>query len=785
MFHENQQIGPYTLIRQLGKGGFGEVWLAENRTKFATTQVAVKLPNDENLNHLLIEQEAQLWARASGHPNVLPIIEANEYNGQIVIVSEYSPDGSLKQLLENKGGKLPIEQSIKITIGILKGLGFLHSRKIIHRDLTPDNILLQGNTPRLTDFGISRVLKSTFSTSNIAGKPPYLSPEAFRGQRTTQTDIWSVGVMLYQMLKGGLPFWGDDLPSMFASITEKKPTRLSDDIPFTLQRIVMKSLEKNTEDRYQTSEEMRKELDACLLTYSHPFFIPPTQLSIPDSFREVRPLKVQKEIEETGLDIQSYQELAATEPSLEVEKQVGETQPDIKLDVSKENIVSFLPQEQKVNETVKSLPEIIVPHAIVSPKSKINKLYFAVPAIIFLFLSFVGGGSYLLFSIFNKQLISPDISANKSGTNSADSIPAEVKPAEPLLIPFRKGNKFGYSGVNKNIIIEPKYDKAEPFSEDLAVVSLKDKFGFIDKTGSVVIPIQYDEAESFSEGLAVVSLKDKYGFIDKTGNVVIPIKYSSDFFEIENLHFSEGLAAVSLNDKFGFIDKTGNVVIPIKYDEAEPFSEDLAVVSLKDKYGFIDKTGNVVIPIKYDSAYQFSEGLAAVSLKDKVGFIDKTGDVIIPIKYDFAYEFSEGLANIRRDDKAGFIDKTGKEFYFAKYDSTCPFSEGLACVSVKGKYGFMDKDGNEIIPLKYEDVQNFSNGLALVTLKEKDFYIDKNGTEYYESATPTPHKPTPMPLKPPVSGSPDITVPMSINKQPVSKPNNIRPRKVGKKGGEQ
>ena len=106
MFHEGQRIGSYTLIRKLGKGGFGEVWLADRRGKFATTQVAVKLPLDEQVDHAAIEQEAQLWAKASGHQNILPIIEADEHDGQIVIVSEYAPDGSQEQWLKQNGKML-------------------------------------------------------------------------------------------------------------------------------------------------------------------------------------------------------------------------------------------------------------------------------------------------------------------------------------------------------------------------------------------------------------------------------------------------------------------------------------------------------------------------------------------------------------------------------------------------------------------------------------------------------------------------------------------------------
>ncbi|MCY7377178.1 MAG: protein kinase, partial [Pyrinomonadaceae bacterium] len=127
MFREGSQIGIYTLIKKLGRGGFGEVWLAERRAKFVTTKVAVKLPHDEQIDHEAVKQEATLWEQASGHPNILPIIDADEYDGQIVIVSEYAPDGSLEQWLKTHG-KMSPEKAIETTIQILDGLEFLHSR---------------------------------------------------------------------------------------------------------------------------------------------------------------------------------------------------------------------------------------------------------------------------------------------------------------------------------------------------------------------------------------------------------------------------------------------------------------------------------------------------------------------------------------------------------------------------------------------------------------------------------------------------------------------------------
>ncbi len=261
MFHIGQQIGIYTLIKRVGRGGFGEVWLAERRAKFVTTQVAVKLPLDEQVDHAAIEQEAQLWAQASGHPNVMPIIEANDYDGQIVIVSEYAPDGSLEQLLKNNGGALPIKRAVELVVGILNGLEFLHSRKIIHRDLKPANILLQGDTPRLMDFGISRAMRTTSVSANIAGTPKYMAPEAFDGKRDVRTDVWSVGVLLYQMLAGRLPFPQEHYGELIGAIVTKGPAPLPEAVPASLRHIVAKALSKNPVDRYASAREMRDKLD--------------------------------------------------------------------------------------------------------------------------------------------------------------------------------------------------------------------------------------------------------------------------------------------------------------------------------------------------------------------------------------------------------------------------------------------------------------------------------------------------------------------------------------------
>ncbi|MGH7784491.1 MAG: serine/threonine-protein kinase, partial [Candidatus Binatia bacterium] len=192
MFRPDQKIGPYVLIRRIGRGGFGEVWLAEKRSQFLEKKVAAKLPHDEQVNFDAIRKEATLWEQASGHPNVLPIIDADVYDGQIVIVSEYASGGSLHDKLISDGSFAP-RAAVEMTLGVLSGLAYLHSQKIIHRDIKPQNILLQGDTPRLADFGISRAMQTTAISLVVAGTDAYMSPESFDGKRNVQTDIWSVG----------------------------------------------------------------------------------------------------------------------------------------------------------------------------------------------------------------------------------------------------------------------------------------------------------------------------------------------------------------------------------------------------------------------------------------------------------------------------------------------------------------------------------------------------------------------------------------------------------------
>jgi hypothetical protein len=182
--------------------------------------------------------------------------------------------------------------------------------------------------------------------------------------------------------------------------------------------------------------------------------------------------------------------------------------------------------------------------------------------------------------------------------------PAQKEQAN--LIPYRKGEKWGFSDAKKTLVIEPKYDYAFPFSGGLAhVLGQSGKSGFIDNTGREVTPLKYDDAKEFVEGMAWVELNSKWGFIDKSGTEVTKIKYD-DLADA----FSEGMAYVGLDGKYGFIDKSGKEAIPLMYEKTRSFSDGLARVKLNGKWGFVNKSGKEVTALKYDDAESSNRAIA-------------------------------------------------------------------------------------------------------------------------------------------------------------------------------
>ena len=268
MLGKGAAIGPYTLLDRIGQGQFGSVWLAERRTTIATTLVALKLPLVNQVDLEMVKREAQTWARATGHPNVVPIFEAAVHGPYVVIASEYVAGGDLRAWLKVNNGRAPsLAAAGQMMDGILAGLNHLHRNLITHRDLKPANILLQDGIPRIADFGVSRIRHPNFSWSDIAGTPAYMAPEAFEGFKDDQTDLWSVGVILYEILMGRLPF--QDQHAILRGDYPPVPTN----VPLPVRHVIDRSLQKDRAARYASAVAMRLDLKRALTEHNEEAYL--------------------------------------------------------------------------------------------------------------------------------------------------------------------------------------------------------------------------------------------------------------------------------------------------------------------------------------------------------------------------------------------------------------------------------------------------------------------------------------------------------------------------------
>src|SRR5881296_631097 len=264
----------YTLEGEIGRGGMGVVFTA--RDERLKRQVAVKvLPPELAFREeirLRFLREAETAARLS-HPHIVPIHSVGEGpDGLVYFVMAYVDGESLGAKLKRRG-RLPPDESRRIMQETADALGAAHAFGIIHRDVKPDNILLEGSRGRVTDFGIAKALSSTTGGATLTatgvaiGTPHYMSPEQAAGDREIdgRSDIYSLGVVGYQMLAGELPFSAPTVPGLLLKqITEPAPNLQdkSPTCPDDLAACVMRSLEKEPEARWPTADALRRALES-------------------------------------------------------------------------------------------------------------------------------------------------------------------------------------------------------------------------------------------------------------------------------------------------------------------------------------------------------------------------------------------------------------------------------------------------------------------------------------------------------------------------------------------
>jgi len=260
--------GRYRVVRKLGSGGMADVYLAEDED--LGRRVAIKILNDRHANdEQFVERFRREAKNAAGlsHPNIVSIYDRGEAEGTYYIAMEYLDGRSLKELLVARG-PMPIADAIAFTRQILTALRFAHRKGLVHRDIKPHNVMADADGRlKVTDFGIARAGAASQMTEagSIIGTAQYLSPEQARGAAVDQrSDLYSVGVVLYEMLTGTVPFTGEtpvEIAMRHLSDTPRPPSTKRPEVSPDLDMIVLRALAKNPDDRFQTAEEMDAELE--------------------------------------------------------------------------------------------------------------------------------------------------------------------------------------------------------------------------------------------------------------------------------------------------------------------------------------------------------------------------------------------------------------------------------------------------------------------------------------------------------------------------------------------
>jgi len=263
-----QKIGKYEIIETLGEGGMGIVYKAFD--PLMQREVAIKVLSERVFGLPEIKERFYREARSAGqlsHENITIFHDLGETDGKPYIVMEYLPGTDLRAIIKNKT-ELSLKQKLHFAVQICRGLGYSHSKKIIHRDVKPENIrILDDGKVKIMDFGIAKPTTSTMTqTGTVMGTPFYMSPEQIKGQHVDhRSDIFSFGVLLFELITYKLPFPGDSPTTVSYKIVHEKPEPIDNTAINNIsdvREIILKCLAKEPESRYQGFAEIARELES-------------------------------------------------------------------------------------------------------------------------------------------------------------------------------------------------------------------------------------------------------------------------------------------------------------------------------------------------------------------------------------------------------------------------------------------------------------------------------------------------------------------------------------------
>src|SRR5499427_1187695 len=263
-----QTVGRYEITGELGRGAMGVVYKAMDPTIGRTVALKTMRLDVHGLDSQEMVRRFQNEARAAGvlnHPNIVTIYDAGEHEGIFYIAMEFIEGTTLHELLAEKR-VLPTEEVVQLARQICRGLDYAHSNGIVHRDVKPANIMITADgTAKIMDFGIAKAGGGMTSTGQVLGTPNYMSPEQVKGKVLDgRSDLFSFGVVLYEMVTGEKPFAGQNVTTIIYKIVHENPIPPRDlDVTIHpgMSMVVTKALAKLPDDRYQSGADLSKDLE--------------------------------------------------------------------------------------------------------------------------------------------------------------------------------------------------------------------------------------------------------------------------------------------------------------------------------------------------------------------------------------------------------------------------------------------------------------------------------------------------------------------------------------------
>src|SRR3954466_15863903 len=263
MFFRGQLVGKYKILQSVGSGGFGTVYLAEDT--WIDKKVALKVPHKQALDFSELLREPRLLASLN-HPNIVTILTAERQDNIFFIVMEFVPGETLETIIA-RDGPLDVARALDYTCQISNAVDHAHRQGVLHRDLRPSNVLVaDSGMLKVADFGTSRFLEIAAHGTTVIGSPPYMAPEQFHGKAVFASDIYSLGVTMYQMLTGMLPYDTPapaDLDKLMSGELVSPPRMKNPAIPKTISDIVMRAMAPEITDRYQRAPDLLSDVLAA------------------------------------------------------------------------------------------------------------------------------------------------------------------------------------------------------------------------------------------------------------------------------------------------------------------------------------------------------------------------------------------------------------------------------------------------------------------------------------------------------------------------------------------